>query len=608
MNFLNDIKPMLKSFVFFIASAVVLAVAAGCGNKVEYSSVYDAFSDQGQYNIPEQMSGKAYWIVSPTQASGENAMAENLLSESLSGLTALSVNESRGETMVWMDVEGPARATYERIRQSLSMELLGTRDLWSLLADGSVKSVTDGYVLYDFSNQESVNAATVASHVYNGLMVEKRYKDKVESLGYKCLFDASGMSLEDAWRQFRDRCRNDALVLMPAYTSNQRSTAIAFRLFSANLNKVSYKPEAGNNRELLVEIMKWLAPLSPVFGWEQSVGEDSFVGLVSATGNLMIPYDWTVNTPLMSARYKSRQSGLAKVTDPVKIDYGDADHYVSFYMSDGDNVQWMINAYDTPEYFASDKVAGTKMTFGYPVANLSMICPAQNGYLLEKQDPASSIMESFGGGYYYADEFAMLKDRPAVLDRLAKNVAAHMRQHRNNVLALVCMDVDSEAAREAYSSFIKNNDRLIGIVVIQYTPYAGGNGEIFWFENADGIRIPVITVRYSIWNYGEGRNGENEGTPAYIASKYNALASSSSEKTFSVTSVHAWSSFTRIDSDTDLTGENAEGGTVRGVESAELCQNRLDENIKVVNIEELIWQLRMHTYPEETRKVLRSFL
>ncbi len=595
------------NFKFIIASAALLAVMSGCNNAVEYSSVHDVFADKGQYNIPEQKMGKAYWIMSPVEASGEDALAENLLAESVSGLTALAVNESRGETMVWMDVKGHTRDTYERIRKSLPMEVLGTKDLWSLLEDDAVKSVVDGYVLYDLSNHESVNAATAAAHVYNGLMVEKRYENKVAEMGYKCLFDASKMSLEDAWKQFKDKCNNNALVLMPAYTSNQRSTAIAFKLFTVNLNKVSYKPESGNNKELLIEIMKWLEPLSPVFGWEQSVGEDSFVGLVSATGNLMVPYDWTVNTPMMSAQYKSRQSGLAKVTDPTKITYGDADHYVTFYMSDGDNVQWAINAYDSPAYFSSDKVSKTKMTFGYPVANLSMICPAQNEYLLGKQDPASSVMESLGGGYYYADEFAMLKDRPVILDKVAKHVAAHMRQHRNNVLALVCMDVDSEASKEAYQSFITNNDELIGIVVIQYTPYAGGNGEIMWFENTDGIHIPVITVRYSIWNYGEGKNGVNEGTPAYIASKYNELAASSKEKTFSATSVHAWSSFTKIDNDTDLTGENAKGGTVRGVESAELCLDRLDKSFKVVNAEELIWQLRMHTYPDETKRVLKAY-
>lgn len=593
---------------FIITYFVAVVSLLSCNGGLKYSSVYDKFADKGQYNIPEQKFGKNYWVLSPTKSQGEEALVDNLLAESIVGLTALAVNENRGETMVWMDVEGGGtEMTYKRIQESLPMDNLGEKDLWSLLCDESIKSIIDGYILYDLSNHESVNVATVAAHVYNGLLVDKRYESKVKSLGYKCLFDASKMSLKDAWLQFKDKCKNNALVLMPAYTSNQRSTAIAFRLFTVNLNKVSYKPEYGNNKELLIEIMKWLEPLSPVFGWEQSVGEDSFVGLVSATGNLMVPYDWTVNTPLMSAQYKSRQSGLVQVTDPTKINYGDADHYVTFYMSDGDNVQWMINSFDNPSYYSSNKISKTKMTFGYPVANMSMICPTQNEYLLGKQNPESTIMESLGGGYYYADEFAMLKDRPAILDKVSKHVAAHMRQHRNNVLALVCMDVDSEASKEAYQSFITNNDELIGIVVIQYTPYAGGEGEIMWFKNSNGIHIPVVTVRYSIWNYGEGRNGENEGTPAYIASKYNELASSSSKKTFSATSVHAWSSFTKVDNNIDLTGENAKGGSLRGVEAAELCQDRLNEKIKIVNAEELIWQLRMYTYPEETKDVIKKY-
>lgn len=572
----------------------------------KYEAVHDEFSDVGQYNIPEQRMGTSYWVLSPTEAIGEDALAQNLVAESIVGLTSLAVNDSRGDVMVWMDVNGNTAATYDRIRSALPMKNLGTRDLWSLLQEESVRKVIDGYVLYDLNNHESVNAASTAAHVYNGIMVDRRYEEKVKSLGYRCLFDASGMSLEDSWKQFRGECSNNALVLMPACTSNQRSTAIAFRLFTVNLNKVSYKPEHGNNKDLILDVLKWLEPLSPVFGWEQAVGEDSFVGLVGATGNFMVPYDWTVNTPLMSAAYKSRQSGLVKVTDPTMINYGDAEHYMSFYMSDGDNVQWMINSFDTPDYYASDKISKTKMTFGYPVANMSMVCPAQNAWLLGRQNAESTLMESLGGGYYYADEFASLKDRKTILEKASRHVTAHMRQHRNKILALVCMDVDSEEAKEAYSAFVRANDELEGIVVIQYTPYAGGDGEIFWFENTKGVHIPVITVRYSIWNYGEGHNGESEGTPAYIASKYNGLAAGSSVKTFSVTSVHAWSSFTKITGD-DPTGETVAGGDIRGVGAAELCQDRLDGRIKVVNAEELVWQLRMYTFPEETKKVLESY-
>ncbi len=595
----------MASRIIFIL--LVFLAACDCPKKTSYASQHDTFADVGQYNLPNQKIGESYWILQAPTTEGEDAIVDNLVNESVVGLLALAVNDNKGKVMAWMDVQGNTRPTYERIREALPMKSNGLISVWQLLAKEDIKSLINGYVLYDIKNHESVNAATVAAHVHNGVMIDRRDVKQIEALGYKQLFDASAMSLEQAWHTFADKCSNKALVLMPAYTSNQRSTAIAFRLMAVNLNKVSYKPEHGNNRALLIDIMRWLQPLSPVMGWEQAVGEDSFVGLVSATGNLMVPYDWTVNTPLMCANYKQRQSGLVQVTDPTQIQYGDAAHYLSFYLSDGDNVMWAISNYDSPNYYASDKATKTRMTFGYPVANLSMICPTQNQYLLNKQPAGCALMESLGGGYYYADEFAMLKDRDQILNQVAKNVAAHMRQHRNRVLALVCMDVLSEGAKQAYQAYIANNDQLIGIVVIQYTPYAGGNGEILWFKNAQGYNIPVVTVRYSIWNYGEGRNGVNEGTPAYIASRYNELTASSSLPTFSVTSVHAWSRFSQTTDASDLTGENAPGGRIYGVESAEQCQDRLSEKIKVVNVEELIWQLRMHTYPEQTKKLLKQY-
>lgn len=582
-----------------------ILIACNTDSRIRYHDEYDPFEDVGQYNIPEQKFGTRYWTLAEVKHDDEEkVLTDNLLCESVVGLMALSVNEGNGETMAWMDTGKPA---YAHIRYNLPMEDLGTVGVWEFLETVDARLVIKGYVLYDTGFHESINAASVAAHVYGGVMVDIKDEARIIELGYPKLFDASRMTLAHSWDAFKEKCRNNALVLMPAYTSNQRSTAIASRLMVVNLNKVSYRPEYGNNRELILNVLNWLEPLSPVMGWEQAVGEDEFVRLVSSTGNFMIPYDWTVNTPLLWAGYRNRQSGHVKVTDPRSINYGDAEHYISFYMSDGDNVMWTITGFDTPSYFASADAGHVRMSFGYPVANLSMICPDQNDYLLRKQDPQCTLMESLGGGYYYADEFAELKDRESLLDKAARHVAAHMRQHRNNVLALVCMDALSDNAREAYRAYIRNNDRLAGIVVIQYTPYAGGEGEIMWFQNSNGYHIPVITVRYSIWNYGEGLNGESEGTPTYIADKYKKLTADASGPTFSVTSVHAWSWFTPVDDPEDLTGENRPGGHVHGVGSAVLCKERLPGNIKVVNVEELIWQLRMHNYPDETRALLENY-
>ncbi|HVK47033.1 MAG TPA: hypothetical protein VM488_04305, partial [Pseudobacter sp.] len=78
------------------------------------------------------------------------------------------------------------------------------------------------------------------------------------------------------------------------------------------------------------------------------------------------------------------------------------------------------------------------------------------------------------------------------------------------------------------------------------------------------------------------------------------------EKTHTLTMVHAWSSFKDIGTSNDPLAEN-NGGDQRGVTPASWCAKRLNENVKVVNVEELIWQLRMKQRPEQTKEFLKQY-
>jgi hypothetical protein len=226
--------------------------------------------------------------------------------------------------------------------------------------------------------------------------------------------------------------------------------------------------------------------------------------------------------------------------------------------------------------------------------------------LFAEQSPSNSIIEFGGNGYFYADDFAssVQSERTTLLNNHAQRIADNLRQRRIKILGLFCNDVKSEQAREAYQAYISKNDQLIGIIAVQYTPYAGGNGEIMWFKNASNINIPVVTVRYSMWNFGSS-NSSNEGTPAFVASQINKL-SDASNSSFSMVAVHAWSAFSDIGESTSLTDEN-KNGTAYSATPVSWCTKRLSKKVRVVNAEEFIWQLRMKNYPEETKKILQSF-
>ena len=151
--------------------------------------------------------------------------------------------------------------------------------------------------------------------------------------------------------------------------------------------------------------------------------------------------------------------------------------------------------------------------------------------------------------------------------------------------------------KSAYEN--KANDQLEGIVALQYSPYAGGEGDVIWVTNKAGYDIPVITVKYSLWNFGN-RNAEREGTPAYIAGR---LKQEAQQESFSVVCVHAWSNFSDHGQTEDPLIEN-QSGDIRGAGAAKLCAGHLNDSFEVVNMQELVWRLRMSQRPEQTKKYL----
>ena len=515
----------------------------------------------------------------------------HLLCQSLAGLTNRAVEEGKSEIGVWLhDYDGIA--SYQLSRKALEdmgIREQGIRDGVELaccdypLVDGlriQLKGMFDGYVLTDVAgNPESGIVASVASHVYNSIIVDVRDKDFYEKAGYRMRYDATRKTTVDAWREFKDKCSNEALVIMPVQTGELREFSIKNNLFVLNLNRTQGTPNDGQNIELLEEVLAWLKPNAPVYGWEQGVSEDLFVARVSRSGHPMIPCDWGYNHSLMSLLYKEcPPSVIIEEFDPRDIDFNKKKNYVSFFLSDGDNIQWMMQSF-VPRYYNIPEAEDVKMSYGIPISTLAMVSPIQNNYLLNLKRSGCSLIEMLGGGYYYIDTYSQDRNRENNLKIVAERLAYYMCRHNVGLLGVMAMDVKSEAAQEAYQAYVDANNRLEGIIALQYSPYAGGEGEIFWVTNKDGYDIPVITVKYSLWD----RIHEREGSPAFIASK---LQDEVQTESFSAVCVHAWSHF-----------EN----DAYGAAAAKQCAAQLDDHFEVINMRELVWRLRMSQRPEQTK-------
>lgn len=568
---------------------------------IPYLDIHDPIADAGQFYMPEvtRLPKKIWTCVNVQNASDRNnlgvvdrngGLQYHLLCQSLAGLVNRALEEGRTDVGVWLETKGEA---YDLSRAALGPEIgrqtgveLATKDYGPV--DGipvNLRSLFDGYVLTDLSaNPESGTVATVAAHVFNALIVDVRDQAYFEEQGYRMLYDAREKTTRDAWSEFKDRCSNKALVVMPVQTGELREFAIRNKLFCINLNKRNGTSAGGQNVDIFDEVLDWLEPCAPVLGWEQGVGEDAFVARVSRSGKLMLAADWSYNHSLTSANARNRQSGmLAKVLNPRNIDYAQSKHFVSFFLSDGDNYQWVMGGGFVNDYYRQPAGTAVRMSYGLCSQALSELAPAQHDRILELQEAGNTLMECFGGGYFYIDTFSEAGNRSANLKRLAERTAVHMRQHRLKVLHVIAWDVLSPASREACQAFVDANDQLEGIVAIQYSPYNGGKGELFWCRNKKGYDIPVVTAKYSLWKRGNG----GQGSPVKIAARMQRLEEGNSH---AFVCVHAWSDFSGL----------------KGAAAALDCIEKAGDGFRAVNAQELIWRIRMQEKKDQTLQYLAT--
>jgi hypothetical protein len=266
-----------------------------------------------------------------------------------------------------------------------------------------------------------------------------------------------------------------------------------------------------------------------------------------------------------------------------------------------------FNGKQTTAYWGNPDRGAIPFGWSCCFAHLSQLCPEAIHFAVETRSPNDSFLE-WGGGYYYPDLFAI--DRPnrwELLAAQARRTWAIMQRNGTRIIGFNVASYNSPDARKAYEVFAEQTDGLLAIFIFQYSPYEGGAGETFWVKDRNGIELPVITARYSIWEHTNGR--ERSGTPAKVAREIVQTV----EKTppaklprYDWVIDHVWSYF----KESPGNDENAEdtsqqdaiaNGGVRGYSPAAWCARRLPANVRVMSPEEMAWRIRMQHDPSQTK-------
>lgn len=528
-------------------------------------------------------------------------LAERNLAQSLSGLAAKYVNAGTHNELVWTNVSGSAYNYYlTKWLQRTTVVDKGNVDIWDLVDQYKTKGIVKGYILYTGgTGNYSVNFATIYASLYDAVLVEESLEATAVSHGLTLKYDARSKNTIASYTQtwfnsIKASLNNKLIVTIATDDYRQRDMAIAYGCM------VYWGVDS-----FYETILSWMEPNSPIVGWNEG-DEGTAIDACSKYGMLTTGAT-IVNLPVLSSGSKQLTIARAKNVNPKLLDFSAKKHYLSYVMSDGGNM--MIQATSmalSTEYRGNVDINNLPMSWASCPVNLVQMVPDAWNLFTEQSNPIPGSLTEFSGGEY-PDLFASSLGINATSTQreFAGLMNKKMKMSGIKVFGYITRDLNSVAAKKAAQIFADSIEGLVGIIAIQYVPYNGGGGEVYWVTNKQGIHIPVFTAKYYLHN--ENSNYINMGGPVTIANAINTATSQSQETTLDWTIVHAWSYFKKdangAISDATSTDDNA----LRGVTPAMWSKSLLN-NVEVVSIEELLWRLRMKYYPAETVQAINNYI
>ena len=564
---------LILFIVFFSFSPMVYAASDG-----EDST--NAITNFSEYNWwPEQPLPEGIVLGKFGASHGQNALLH-----SVAGLVGKAHKNGDIDELVWIDASGIYRDWYADVLQRTGAEERAELGPWDLVDRYKDEGIIDGYIIYEteyssnFSDDMDLSYTIAASYagVENAIIITEDMESEAQSRGFTKILDARDVSREAYFDSLKAHKNRNLVVTMPPSSHNNIDFAIA------NNAMVSYGTD-----QVTQEIMEWVNPVHPVVGWNDG-DEHTHTSMATRNGLFNTASDWCHNLIVLSAGAKTAEIDKIHSVNPDTLNYDKQGHFHSFIMSDGDNMQWTIGSFvDNEDYWGSPLHGDFPMGFSSPPVNLSLMAPDVLNEISRTQPQNTTVIE-YGGGYQYPDLYAeKLSNREEVRREYARTVNANMQRSGATVFGFISDDVNSQEAIDAYKIYAEEIENLTGMIAVDYAPYHGGGGNVMWVENSNGVEIPVVTAKYSLW-YNLG--GSRAGGPEQVASAINGDVENSDSPQMEWTAVHAWSEF-----------ENPSDATesATGVEPVKWTIDRLNDNINVVSPEELLWRIR-HKRQETT--------
>ncbi|MCM3597889.1 hypothetical protein M4D55_19140 [Metabacillus idriensis] len=449
--------------------------------------------------LPEHL-----YVIKTSEMSDEEAT----MIATLQGLLA----QKNSKLQLYLDREYGGYQTWLRnLKANFGISYSYSEDPWELVKKSKIKS----YILFE-KGDDSINAATSLSGVTGAIAIEESLVKKAEFYGLKEQMDVRGKNEKWVKDHFWPHFMKDKIV--------EQKEDFAFQLRDFAVKEKSMIFYDGNS-SLRSELMKGLKKDSAAFGWgDASSGEDQFISPSSKAGVFTIPSDHASNLSVLST---IKTGPLKQKTEDAKPKAKENTHYVTFLMTDGDNVQWLLGDFQSDNRWYSSPDRGT-FNMGWGISPLlSELAPSVMNWYYESASRGENsdqfVVGPSGIGYMYPSQYPENE-----LDQHVKKLNQYMDQSDLHIAQII--DFNSLKNTSLWNKYTsqKNIDALF---YLEYSRYDTHKGKIVWSNNK-----PIISAREMLW---DGLDGADEQS---VIDKINSSQRNpKSEQGYTLVLVHAWS-------------------------------------------------------------------
>ena len=387
----------------------------------------------------------------------------------------------------------------------------------------------NGYVLCDGAGAQ---AAVSVAGVLHAAVIPESLREAAEAAGLPLLEDARGWT--------------DGTLRRSRYFGMLSRTVAFSQPVSLAPKLVDYAVMCGGYFGFSDSDSRWdcrktyafLRDNAVVFGWNPVLGEYGTVAALSSLNACLIPADHACNLSVLSG---FPSAGLKQTVREEEAGT-EPGHTVCLFMSDGDNLQWMLTAFTDGAHFGSPLRGRFPMGWGVP-ASLNTAAPAMAEWLYRNASENDEFLLQLSGlGYTFPSKWS----NPFALRRMDRALSEEMERSDLRIAAVLddggfsCRSLDVLAANRGVSA----------VFYLDFADYAGLNGAARLSHGK-----PVVSARYKLWQGAPG------GSPEEIAAAVNAAPKDPADPdAYSLIVVHAWSG---LDGGGNFTGY---GDTMAAVE------------------------------------------